>query len=109
MKQINPAQGNSLTPPTTPTFLDALVQNNSAVLTWKNNDKRTKSYTLIKVTQEGWMSTTSVNITDIKETTYTAKNLKSDTKYTFQVMSVDSNKINSEPTLPVDVLITVKK
>ncbi|MDF1881619.1 fibronectin type III domain-containing protein [Sulfurimonas sp. MAG313] len=76
MKQINPAQGNSLIPPTTPTFLDALVQNDSAVLTWKNNDKRTKSYTLIKVTQEGWMSTTSVNITDIKETTYTVKNLK---------------------------------
>ena len=106
LKQKIPVQGSSLAKPRMPTFLDAKVSNNSAVLSWKNNDERTKTYTLIKTTHESWMSTVSQEITGITDTSYTDKNLKPDTKYQFQVMSVDIHKITSEPTNAVDVFFT---
>ena len=106
LKQGAPAHGSTLTKPMTPTFIDALVQKGAAVLTWKSNDARTKTYTLIKVKKDSWYSSTSVEITGISDTTYTIKDLQPDTKYQFQVMSVDENNIASEPTEAVDVLFS---
>ena len=106
LAQTTPAHGSTLVKPTTPTFSDALVQKGAAVLTWKNNDTRTKSYTVIKTTQESWYSSSSVELTGITGTSYTIKDLKPDTKYQFQVMAVDANDIVSEPTEAVDVLFS---
>lgn len=105
-KQATPAHGSTLAKPMTPTFIDALVKNGSAILSWKSNDPRTTSYTVIKTTQASWFSSTSVEITGIKDTRYTVHDLTADTKYRFQVMSVDSNEITSEPTQAVDVLFS---
>jgi len=106
LRQKIPVQGNSLGKPHMPTFLDAKLINNTAVLSWKKNDERTKTYTLIKTTHLSWMSTVTKEIKGITDTSYTDKNLKPDTKYQFQVMSVDKHKITSEPTKAVDVLFT---
>lgn len=104
--QNNPVHGSTLAKPRTPSFIDAIVKNNTAVLRWKNNDPRTQNYTIIKTTQEGWLNTTTQEITGISDTRYTVKDLLPDTKYKFQVMSVDFNNINSEPTEAVDVLFS---
>jgi len=106
LKQGTPVQGSTLDKPIAPTFIDALVQKGAAVLTWKNNDPRTKSYTVIKTTQSSWYSSSSIDVTGITDTTYTIKDLKPDTKYQFQVMAVDSNDIVSAPTEAVDVLFS---
>ncbi|PHR58180.1 MAG: hypothetical protein COA44_04580 [Arcobacter sp.] len=106
LQQGTPAHGSTLAKPLTPTFIDALVQKGAAVLTWKNNDNRTKTYTVIKTTKKSWYSSTSVDLTGIKGTSYTVKDLKPDTKYQFQVMAVDENDIMSEPTEAVDVLFS---
>jgi len=105
-KQATPAHGSTLAKPLTPTFIDALVKGSSAVLSWKNNDARTQTYTIIKTTKDSWISSTSVEITGIKGTSYTVKDLKPDTQYTFQVMAVDVDNIASEPTKAVDVLFS---
>ena len=106
LMQSNPVHGSTLAKPRTPSFIDAIVKNNTAVLRWKNNDPRTQNYTIIKTTQEGWLNTTTQEITGISDTRYTVKDLLPDTKYKFQVMSVDFNNINSEPTEAVDVLFS---
>ncbi len=104
--QSNPVHGSTLAKPHTPSFIDAIVKNNTAVLRWKNNDPRTQNYTLIKTTHEGWLNTTTQEITGIKGTSFTAKDLLPDIKYQFQIMSVDINNINSEPSEAVDVLFS---
>jgi len=106
LQQSIPAHGSTLEKPITPTFIDALVQKGAAVLTWKSNDERARSYTIVKTTKESWYSSTSVDITGITDTSYTVKDLKPDTKYQFQVMAVDSNDIASVPTEAVDVLFS---
>ncbi len=106
LKQSAPAHGSSLEKPNTPTFINAIVKNNSAVLSWKNNDSRTKSYTVIQTKKESWISSTSTEITGIGRTTYTVKDLQPDTQYQFQVMAVDENNIMSNPTEPADVLFS---
>ena len=106
LQQGIPSHGSTLEKPIAPTFNDALVQEGAAVLTWKNNDERTNSYTVVKTTQDSWYSSTTVDITGIKETTYTVKDLKPDTKYQFKVIAVDANDIASTPTQAVDVLFS---
>ncbi len=98
--------GSTLAKPQTPTFIDAIVKNSSAVLRWKNNDSRTKSYTIIQTTQDSWISSTTQEITGITGTTYTVKDLKPDTQYRFQIMAVDVNNIASIPTEPANVLFS---
>ncbi len=105
-QQSTPAHGSSLAKPNTPTFIDAVVNNSSAVLTWKSNDQRAKSYTVIKTTKESWISSTTQEITGIKEENYTVQDLKPDTQYKFQVVAVDKYDIMSEPTQAVDVLFS---
>ena len=106
LMQTTPVHGSTLNKPNTPNFLDAIVKNNTAVLRWKNNDSRTTSYTITKTTQEGWLNSTVQDITGITDTTYTDRDLLPDTQYKFQIMSVDTNNINSEPTEAVDVLFS---
>ena len=108
-KQSVAVHGNSLAKPMAPTLLDATVKGNSAVLTWKNNDTRTQTYTVLKNTKESWISTSTQRLTGIKETQYTVKDLLPDTAYSFQVIAVDSHNIASEPTKQVDVLIASPK
>ncbi len=105
-KPSTPAHGSTLAKPESPSFVDAIVDNNAARLSWKNNDSRTKSYTVIKTTKESWISSTVQEITGITETNYTVEDLLPDTQYQFQVMAVDENSINSVPTEPVDVLFS---
>jgi len=106
LQQNTPAHGSSLKKPNTPTFIDAIVKNNSLVLTWKNNDPRTNSYTVVKTTKESWISSTSQELTGITGTSYTLKDLKPDTQYKFQVIAVDEHNVSSEPTKAADVLFS---
>lgn len=104
--QSNPIHGSTLAKPLAPSFIDAIVKNSSAVLRWKNNDARTKSYTVIKTTKESWISSTTQEITGITDMSYTVKDLKPDVQYQFQVMAVDAYNITSKPTAPADVLFS---
>ncbi len=106
LKQTNPAHGSSISKPQTPTFIDAIVKNGQAILRWKNNDPRTKSYTIIKTTKESWISSTSQEITGIKGTSLTVKDLVPNTQYRFQIMALDKDSVASVPTEAADVLFS---
>jgi len=105
-KQSNPAHGSTLAKPEMPTFIDAIIKNSSAILRWKNNDPRAKTFTVIQTTQESWISSTTQEITGIKGSTITVRDLKPDTQYKFQIMAVDANSISSLPTEPANVLFS---
>lgn len=105
-EQINPVHGSTLAKPHAPSFIDAIVKNNTAVLKWKNNDTRTKTYTIIMTTKENWVQSTVQEITGVTDTTYEVKDLLPDVQYKFQIMAVDIHNIASEPTEPADVLFS---
>lgn len=105
-KQEIPAHGSTIDKPETPTLIDVIAKDYSAILSWKNNDERTKTYIIIKTTKDSWISSTTQNITGITGTTYTVKDLKPDTQYKFQVIAVDANGVKSEPTQAADVLFS---
>jgi len=106
LQQSAPVQGNTLAQPNTPTLINATVKNGAAVLNWKNNDTRTKSYTVIKKTKESFFSWSSKEYTGISGLHYTVKDLKPDTEYKFQIVAVDAYDIMSEPTEAVDILFS---
>jgi len=103
MKQSVPVNGLTLAKPYTPTFSDAIIKDSSAVLSWKNNDSRTKTYTVIKTTKTSWINSTIQEISNINDTTYTDKDLQPNIQYQYQVMAVDEFGVTSEPTEKVDV------
>lgn len=106
LQQSIPAHGSSLEKPNAPTLINAIVNNSSAVLTWKNNDTRTKTFTVIKKTKESWINWSSQEITGIIQNTYTVKDLKPDTEYKFEVVAIDENDISSEPTKAAEILFS---
>ena len=106
LRQSVPTHGNTLEKPKTPTLLNAFVKNGSAVLTWKSNDPRTKTFTVVKKTKTSWINWTSQEITGITQNSYTVKDLKPDTEYKFEIIAIDGKNISSEPTKAAEILFS---
>jgi fibronectin type 3 domain-containing protein len=106
LQQSVPTHGNTLEKPKTPTLLNAFVKNGTAVLTWKSNDPRTKTYKVVKKTKTGWINWSAQEITGITKDSYAIRNLQPDTEYKFEVIAVDRNNISSEPTKAAEILFS---
>jgi fibronectin type 3 domain-containing protein len=97
-------QGNSLVKPAVPAMVKAkLVNNNRIELEWKSNDPRVRSFVITKKEKQGWFDTITQDIDGIKSTSYTDLQIKSDTKYSYVVRSVDENGIVSEQSIEVEI------
>lgn len=106
LQQGAPAHGSTLAKPQTPSILDVVVKNNSAVLRWKSNDPRTRSFTVLKITKDSWFTWTTQEIKGLTESSYVARNLQPEVQYKFKIMAVDANNIVSEPTAAADVFFS---
>ena len=109
LKEVTPAMGTTLDAPRGPTNLVAMVQNATVQLTWKSSDSRVVSYIVTKETSKGFMSKETKRFKNIKKTLMIDSSLKQDEEYTFSVVSVDKNGIESAPSNSVHVKLEAKK
>ncbi|WP_092911905.1 fibronectin type III domain-containing protein [Hydrogenimonas thermophila] len=99
-----PVMGSTLSKPATPTITDARVVDNHAILRWNSNDKRTKSYVVVRNHWEGLIKRKREFI-NISKTDFMDTMMQPGTRYTYRVMAVDKYGIRSEPSEPVELFI----
>ncbi|MDP2850285.1 MAG: hypothetical protein Q8O20_04350 [Sulfuricurvum sp.] len=101
-------QGSTLSKPQTPIAYEGKVVNKTAELQWKNSDPRTVSYTVVKTTKTSWITRESIDINNITETTFRDSDIKPDTGYLYEILSVDKNGIRSLPTEAIELRYEAK-
>lgn len=101
-------QGSTLSKPRMPLASDGKITNGIAELSWINNDPRTVSFTIVKTTAASWVSRESIEIKNIRTTTYRDTSIKPNTKYLYEIMSVDANGIRSFPTAAIELSYEAK-
>ena len=94
-------QGLTLAKPKPPALLEAKIVDNKALLKWSQVDPRTTNYTIIKTTKTGWLSSKVDEIRGVNTTTFTDPDVFSGVEYTYQIVAVDKNGIESEPSMEV--------
>jgi hypothetical protein len=108
LKEVTPAMGTTIDAPRAPSNLVAMVQNATVQLTWKSTDSRVVSFTVTKVTSKGFMSKETKLFKNIKKTLMIDSSLKKGEEYTFSVVSIDKNGIESAPSNSVHVKLEDK-
>ncbi len=99
-----PAEGTTLAPPRPPKLLGVTPRENAVVIRWEPTDPRTVKYTLVKTTKTGWVSSTRAQYTDLKTTVFTDPNVVPGREYTYRVIAVDANGLESEPSESASVV-----
>lgn len=103
-KQNIPAmQGTTLAPPTTPYMVAASIVNGVAYIQWADTDPRAKSFIILKKSKVSWLDNTIQKIKNITKDSYKDHNIYADVHYTYQVIAVDKNGIESLPSKPAEV------
>jgi len=102
-------QGSSLTKPKTPIAYDGHLAGDRVQLSWVNEDPRTVSYTVIKTTKINWLKREVVDINNISAPSFIDTDVKPDTSYSYEVVSIDANGIRSLPTKAIDITYEAKK
>ena len=103
------AMGTTLDAPKAPTGLTAMIENATVQLTWRAGDSRTRSYIVTKKTKSGFLSSETKQFKNITKTLMIDSSLKADETYTFTVVGVDENGIESAPSNSVEVKLKDKK
>ncbi|MEA2111513.1 MAG: hypothetical protein U9P71_05645 [Campylobacterota bacterium] len=103
------AYGSTLGKLKAPTNFSAKLVNKTVQLNWKSTDQRTRSFTIVKTTREGWLSKSTSKINGITKTELTDMNIVADTLYQYHVLAVDSNGIESKPSEIAEISFESKK
>jgi fibronectin type 3 domain-containing protein len=101
-------QGSTLSKPQTPIAYEGKIVNKGVELQWKNSDPRTVSYTVVKTTKTSWISRTSIDINNITDTNFHDGDIKPDTGYLYEIMSVDKDGIRSLATPAIELSYEAK-
>ncbi|MDD2949544.1 MAG: hypothetical protein PHU29_02025, partial [Sulfuricurvum sp.] len=101
-------QGSTLSKPQTPIAYEGKIINKAVELQWTNNDPRTVSYTVVKTTKTSWISRESIDINNITEPRFHDGDIKPDTTYLYEIMSVDKDGIRSLPTQAIELSFEAK-
>lgn len=101
-------QGSTLSKPQTPIAYEGKVVNKTAELQWRNTDPRTVSNTVVKTTKTSWISRESIDINNITTTSFRDTDLRPDTDYLYEILSVDKNGIRSLPTQAIELRYEAK-
>jgi len=107
--QPNSVQGNTLSKPLAPAVVDAKLQNNAVVLNWRKNDSRSNSFKVIKKYKKGLFETAVDEFTGISGNSFVDKDVKIGQTYFYQILAVDTNEIESEPSIEAVVEIPRNK
>ncbi|MBU0633398.1 hypothetical protein KKA17_12250 [bacterium] len=102
-QNVHALQGLTLPKPKAPAILEAKIVNLKVELKWSKIDPRTKSYTVIKTSKKGWLDSQIDEIKEIPSTRYTDANIYAGIVYIYQIIAVDENGIESEPSMEVEV------
>jgi fibronectin type 3 domain-containing protein len=101
-------QGSTLSKPQTPIAYEGKIVNKAVELQWKNTDPRTVSYTVVKTTKKSWISRESIDINNITEPSFRDSDIKPETGYLYEILSVDKNGIRSLPTAAIELSYEAK-
>ncbi|HEX5710909.1 MAG TPA: fibronectin type III domain-containing protein [Sulfuricurvum sp.] len=101
-------QGMSLAKPRAPIAYDGKINPAGVDLQWSSNDSRIVSYTIIKTTKTSWIGRESIEINDIKGSTFHDANIKPNIGYIYQVMGVDKDGVRSLPTTGIELFLENK-
>jgi len=101
-------QGASLAKPRTPIAYDGKISAAGVSLQWSKNDDRIVSYTVIKTTKTSWIGRESIEINNIKETSFNDTSIQPNVGYIYQVIGVDKDGVRSLPTQGIELMHETK-
>ncbi len=104
----SPVIGSTLAKPSPPSITAAKIAFNQAIITWTPVDNRAEKYTIIRTHWEG-LSKKEKIFTNIYGTKFVDKTMSPGVKYTYRVLEVDKNGIESKPSEPVELYIAAEK
>jgi uncharacterized protein len=108
LKSTIATQGSTLSKPQTPIAYEGKVVDRTAQLQWKNVDQRTATYTVVKTIKTSWVTRESIDINNITEPKFSDTDIKPDTTYLYEILSVDKNGIRSLPTEAIEIRYEAK-
>jgi fibronectin type 3 domain-containing protein len=85
-----------------------VMKNNVAYLSWTPQDRRTKSYTIVKKYWDKFR-VKKLKIVGFKQTTFVDKKVAPNIKYSYYVLAVDENGIESEPSQEVELIVNMAR
>ncbi len=109
LSAVKAAMGTTIDAPKGPQNLVAMVENATVQLTWKSTDSRVVSFIVTKETSKGFLSSETKVFKNIRKPLLIDSSLKHGEEYTFSVVSVDKNGIESAPSNSVHVKLEDKK
>lgn len=101
-------QGMTLARPLAPVMYSGKIADKAVELTWQNNDPRTVSFTVIKTTKTSWITREMMEINNITGTSFRDADIKPDTPYLYEIVSIDQNGIRSLPTEAIELSYEAK-
>ncbi|WP_300363311.1 hypothetical protein [Hydrogenimonas sp.] len=99
-----PVIGSTLAKPSPPAITAAKIAFNQAIITWTPIDDRAEKYNVIRTHWEGLSKKEKV-FTNIYGTKFVDKTMAPGIKYTYRIVAIDKNGIESEPSKPVELYI----
>ena len=99
----NSIQGLTLVKPNAPVILEVKLVNNKVVLVWSKIDPRTVKYIISKRYKKGWFDELTQDF-KVSGTKFIDSNIEPDVTYHYKIYGIDSNSIQSEPSLEVEVI-----
>ncbi len=101
-------QGISLAKPRAPIAYDGKINATGVDLQWKSDDSRIVSYTVVKTTKTSWIGRESLEIKNIKETSFHDSDIKPNTGYIYEIIGIDKDGIRSLPTAGIELIFETK-
>ena len=96
----NATLGKTLEAPKNPSIISANLTQNGLVLEWKSNDDRAVQY-MVKRYGGG----ADMVFREITETTLTDSSVVFGQKYSYEVIAIDSNDLESKPSAKISVAV----
>jgi len=99
----NTVMGMTLAKPNPPEIVEARLIGKKIELKWDKSDPRTTAYKVVKKYKKGWFEEVSKEFKGIKKNYFIDTNIEPDTLYSYRVYSIDSNAIESKPSIEVHI------
>lgn len=98
------AEGATLEGPDAPSITKVVDRGDNILVQWRYDDERTKSFIVVKTTKSGWFDTQSTRFDKIKTTQFTDADILMGREYSYQIIAVDANGLESKPSEPESVV-----
>lgn len=97
-------EGVTLEGPAAPSITKIADRGDSIVIQWRYDDERTRSFIVVKTTKSGWFDAQSTRFDNIKTTQFTDADILMGREYSYRVIAVDTNGLESAPSEPESIV-----